>query len=107
MYVELQFVLITRTDLLLLTCGQHQAHSHYPCKGICVVSDFVYIYVERPCVYMHCYTLTVLCAGTATHCDNPVVGKHLGGNTRLLAEILLLSTMCIPISVSLFSLRYL
>jgi len=49
--------------------------------------------------------------GPADHivdtCDNPVVGKHLGGNTRLLAEILLLSTMCIPISVSLFSLRYL
>jgi hypothetical protein len=44
---------------------------------------------------------------TLAHCDNPVVGKHLGGNTRLLAEILLLSTMCIPISVSLFSLRYL
>ena len=39
-------------------------------------------------------------------CDNPVVGKHLGWNTQLQAEILLLSTICIPISISLFSLRY-
>jgi hypothetical protein len=29
------------------------------------------------------------------HCDNPVVGKHLDENTRSLAEILLLSTICI------------
>ena len=41
-----------------------------------------------------------------TRCDNPVVGKHLGWNTQLQAEILLLSTICIPISISLFSLRY-
>jgi hypothetical protein len=30
-------------------------------------------------------------------CDNPVVGKHLAENTRLLAEILLLSTICIQL----------
>ena len=35
-------------------------------------------------------------------CDNPVVGKHLDGNTRLLAEILLLSTICIRVYISLF-----
>jgi hypothetical protein len=36
------------------------------------------------------------CGGPIT-CDNPVVGKHLYENTRLLAEILLLSTICIQL----------
>ena len=31
-----------------------------------------------------------------------MAGKHLDENTRLLAEILLLSTICIPIYISLF-----
>ena len=38
----------------------------------------------------------------ANDCDNPVVGKHLDGVTRLLAEILLLSTICIRVYISLF-----
>jgi hypothetical protein len=33
-------------------------------------------------------------------CDNPLVGKHLDENTRLLAEILLLSTICIQLRLS-------
>ena len=31
-----------------------------------------------------------------------MVGKHLDGNTRLLAEILLLSTICFRVHISLF-----
>jgi hypothetical protein len=39
-------------------------------------------------------------------CDNPVVGKHLDGNTRLLAEILWLSTICIPIYIYISLFQY-
>jgi hypothetical protein len=33
-------------------------------------------------------------------CDNPVEAKHLDANTRLLAEILLLSTICIRVYIT-------